>query len=223
MKLIFAALALGSLAAPAAAHPIQAAQTAPDLDRLVALLVPEARMIDIAMKGLETATPDPAIAALYAANPATKPYVEAQVRPELQRVLQRELPALRTQIAAILTAQLTPSEVTDATVFFASPTGQKLYAAAIGSLAGGKPDMTEAESRDAAMQAAMASLTPDDYPALMAFSASNASKKMGAINPQIGTASKAWAARVIAENGERMHAIALRAAQEFQKNKGAAQ
>jgi len=221
MSIMIAVLALGGLAVPAASHPIQGMQTAPagDLDRLVRLLVPDATMFDLAMKGLEDEAPTmPELGA----DPAMKAYVIQQLRPDMQQLLQRELPALRSEIAAILTAELTPPEVADAATFFGSPTGQKLYAAAIGSFSG-KTGMTEEQAREAAMNAAMASLTAEDYPALIAFGASGASKKMGAINPRIGAASKAWAARVIAENGDRMRAARQRAVDGYRKSKAAPQ
>jgi hypothetical protein len=81
----------------------------------------------------------------------------------------------------------------------------------------------EAQSRQTAMNAAMASLAPEDYPALMAFGASGASKKMGAINPRISAASKAWAARLIAENGDLMRGLQRCAADDFRKKGGKAQ
>ncbi|MES2442643.1 MAG: DUF2059 domain-containing protein [Pseudomonadota bacterium] len=211
MKLVLAALALGGLAAPAVAQPAAGGQTAPasERDRLVRLLVPDATMLELAMKSLDSEA-----AAAPASDPAMKAYVVAQIRPELQRLLVRELPALRSEIAAILTAELTPPEIADAATFFASPTGQKIYAAAIGSL-GATPGLSDDQAREAAMTAAMASLTTEDYPALMAFAASGASAKMSTINPRIGAASKAWAARLIAENGERMRGIQRRAADEY--------
>lgn len=223
MRLIIAALALAGLSVPAGAHPAPAMRMAPsaDLDRLVAILLPDATMLDVAMKGLESSTPPAPIAALYAQNPGMKPYVEAQLRPEMQRIMQRELPALRDQIAAILTGELTPAEIADAATFFASPTGQKLYATAIGSLAG-QPGIDEAQARQAAIDAVMASLKPEDYPALMAFGASSASAKMNLVNPRIGEASRAWAARLIAENSETMQALQRRAIDDFQKNKRSA-
>jgi hypothetical protein len=220
MRFLVAALVLAGLAVPAGAHPPRAARIAPsaDLDRLVAILVSDATMLDLAMKGLASSTPPDDIAALYSRNPGMKPYVEAQLRPEMQRLMQRELPALRSEIAAILTAELTPAEITDAATFFTSPTGRKLYAAALGSIAT-QPGTDEGQARQAAINAAMASLQPEDYPALMAFGASGASTKMSTINPRIGAASRAWAERVIAENSETMEASQRRAIEDFQKRK----
>lgn len=220
MKFVLAALALGGLAAPAAALPLRPARTAPspDLDRLARLLVPDSTMLTLAVKGLETSIAK----APAAGDAAMNAYIAAQLRPEMQRLLVRELPSLRSEIAAILAAELTPSEVTDAATFFASPTGQKLYAAAIGSL-GATPGMSDDQAREAAMSAAMASLKPEDYPALMAFGASGASAKMGSINPRIGAASKAWSARLIAGNEQRMRGLALAAAEDYRKKSRKAQ
>lgn len=211
VKLILAALALGGLAAPAAASPVVRAAPAGDLDRLVRLLVPDAAMLDLAMKALDGNAP-PALAG----DAATRAHVAARVRPEVQRLLARELPSLRPEIAAILTAELTQPEIAEATTFFASPTGQKVYAAAIASIAA-KPGMTEDQAREAAMNAAIASLAPEDYPAMIAFAASGASAKMGAINPRVSAASKAWAARLAERDGERIRALQLRAAEDYRK------
>lgn len=219
MRFLVAALVLAGLAVPAGAHPMRAAQTAAtDLDRLIGVLVSDATMLDLAMKGLESGAPPPDIAALYAANPGMKAHVEAQLRPEMQRLMQRELPALRSEIGAILTAELTPAEIGDAVTFFTSPTGRKIYAAAIGSIAS-QPGADEAEGRQAAVNAAMASVTAEDYPALIAFGASGASAKMKTINPRIGAASRAWAARLIAENSQGMQAAQRRAIEDFRKSK----
>ena len=219
MKLLLAALALAGLAAPIAMPAAAQAAPSTELDRLTQLLVPEATMLQLARSTLDNDVVPPAIAARYAANPGMQAHVDRQVHAEVIRIVRRELPTLRAAIAAIVSESLTPPEIADAAIFFASPTGQKLYAAAIASLAA-RSGMTDAQAREAAMNAATASATQEDLPVLIAFGSSGAAAKMSPINARVGTASRAWADRVVAENGDRLRALRLRAADEFASKGG---
>jgi hypothetical protein len=220
-RLALAALLVLAAPAPALAA-VPAAQTqAAELDRLVAALLPDAGMLDLAVRSFDRAVEQGPIAdaelrALYKQHPGLKAGIADPVRAELTKLLKRELPALRAEVRAILASELSAREITDATAFFTSPTGAKVYAVALRSI-GDKPDRNEAEHRDAATQAVMKSLAPEDYPAMLAFGASSAAGKMNRINPRVSAASRAWGDRVIKDSGPRMTKVARRAAKKFVK------
>lgn len=226
-KLLLAGLALAAAAAPAAARPVVAVAApvpASDLDRLVALLVPDVAMVDLTARtfnhGIDNGTiGDAGTRALYARHPGMRAHVEQALRPDFAKLMKRALPELRSAIAAILSAELNAREIGEAATFFASPTGRKVHATAMRTM-GEKPGRGTAATRDAAMKAVMASLAPEDFPAMMAFAAGSAARKMERVNPQVGTASRAWADRLVAEHGKRINKRAKRLAERYARDAG---
>ena len=225
MGKLLAAVALAAIAVPAAARPAEPAAFATsraEVQRLVDLLLPDAAMTDLALRafnhGIEQGTVgDAQVKAYFAQYPGLKDHVAVALRPEMRKIMKRELPLLRDEIGTVIAAELTPDEIVATETFFASPTGQKVYASALQSM-GDRPDRDEAEVRSAAMSAVMSNLAPEDYPALMAFGASSAAGKMNSVNPKIAAASKAWADRLVAKNGPRMNRLARKAANKFVKS-----
>lgn len=228
MKLLAAALALG-IAAPAIAEtresaPVAAPAADTDVQKLVALLVPEGAVARLAGKAFtkgmdEEIAGDASLKATFEGNPGLREQVSAKIGAEITRIFIAELPALRAQIATILTAELSPAEIGDALTFFASPTGQKLSAEVYESM-GDDPTKSPQEMQQAALAAVMAKMTAEDYPALMAFGASPAAKKMGSINPKIAAASEAWATKLVGANRAKMESLAEQATKDFLAKKG---
>lgn len=218
MRALFAALALGlAVAGPAEARPLAGVTVpGPELDRLVRLLVPDDAMADLAARAFDRdmAQGRAGLAQLYRRYPGLKAQVDARVRPQLLRILKRELPSLRREIGAILAKEMTPSEVSASATFFASPTGRKVYARALQAI-GENSNRSEADASAAAMQAVMSNLGARDLPAVLDFSASGAAARMRVVNPKVSAASRAWAERVTARNGARIRKLARRAADAF--------
>lgn len=220
-KLLAAALMAALAVAPAhASAPEPAAQPArnAELDRLVHSLVPDDKMIALATRSFDYAVEsgkDGAEAkALYARHPGLREHVADKLRPAMRKIMKRALPGLRKDIAAIISADMTAAEIHDVAEFFASPTGRKVYAAALDSM-GDKPDRSAGDASAAATKAVMASLTAADVPAMMKFGASPAAGKMNKVNPKIAAASKAWANKLVAANEAKMRAIAKRATDRY--------
>jgi hypothetical protein len=222
MKTLFVSLALGAaaLAAPLAqAAPAAAPAPADDLQKLVVLLVPEDSMTQVALRAFDASMAqgtvgDAETERLLKQYPGLKEHVAATVKPEMVKVLLAGLPALRQRIGNVLSAEMTADEIAATYTFFASPTGKKVYANALGTM-GSDPGDDEDQVKQKAMDAVMASLTPEDYPALMAFGTSSAAKKMNAINPKISAASKAWAEELLAQHRDRLTKLAAAAALDY--------
>jgi hypothetical protein len=228
MKWVVAVLALG-LALPgyAVAHPASdavAMDEQADAEQLIGILLSQDAILQLGGRafdyGVEQGTvTDPEMRKLYDAHPGMKEYVAGKVRPEFQAILSRELPKLRHDLRTIVTDEMTPDEIADTLTFFASPTGMKMKAQIYQSI-GEKPDETQAEMQQRAVAAAMANLTPEDYPALMAFGASPAAQKMQAVSPKISAAGQQWAEKMVGANQARLRLVAANAQAEFlAKNK----
>lgn len=222
MKSLIAILALGmALPAPAFAHPprVAAPDDQGDAEQLVGVLLSQDAMLQLGGRAFDYgvgqgAVIDPDARKLYDAHPGMKEYVAGKMRPEFQTLIGRELPKLRHDLSAIVTAEMTPGEIADTLTFFASPTGAKLKAQVYQSI-GDKPDQSQAEMQQTAIAAAIANLAPEDYPALVAFGGSSAAQKMQLVTPKISAAGQEWAARMIAANQDRLRRIANNAQAEF--------
>lgn len=222
MKVLLTALALGAAAiGTAGAHEITTltAPAATDAERLVALLAPDEMIVKVTTgvmdKGVQDETQfSPEKRKLYADNPGLKQAVTDRMRGEVTRLLRAELPGLRKQLGALLDAEMTPTEVSDTLTFFSSPTGGKMLSTMYAAIAEtGVADQENA--KQTAIAAMMASLTEADYPALMAFSASAGARKLQAVTPKIGEASKAWAEALIARQGPALAAVVETTTAEF--------
>ncbi|AQR74548.1 DUF2059 domain-containing protein [Sphingomonas sp. LM7] len=221
MKRLLAALALVT-ASPALAHADaigQASVAASGAEALIAELMGDDAMITLGGKafdnGLEQElAADPKLKRAYDANPGLKDHVAAGVRGAFLKILVRELPALRRELGAIVTTDMTSTEIADTLTFFRSPVGQKLKTQVYASMAD-KPSQNQEQMQQAAMAAVMSSLTAEDYPALLAFGASGAAQKMQSMNPKIAAASQAWSARLIDDHGTSLRALAVKMTADF--------
>lgn len=219
MKFVFAALMLGSTALaplPALAHAVAPAS---DADRLVAALLPEDALVKITTKVFDNNLQnDTALSAekkaLYTANPGLKAHLSERMKGEIAVILRKDLPGLRTDLAALLMREMSASEISDTVAFFGSATGQKMMAHMYDGVANSAAT-SEAEAKQAAMAGLMASLTPEDYPALMAFGATPAAAKLQAVTPKVQDVTKAWAAKMIAANQARLTAAADKATADY--------
>ena len=220
MKLLLAALALplaAPLAAPAVAGSVALAPN--EADKLVDLPLPQAQIDKLAHNGFEKGMEselagDSTLQKQFAANPGLKEFVAARLQIEFTTILKGELPSLRTTLSGIISADMTASEIADTITFFASPTGTKMIGQIYSSMAE-NPDQEPDQMQQAAMSALMASLTPEDYPALMAFGASPAATKLKTVNPKISAASREWAEGMVARNKTRIESAAIAAASSF--------
>lgn len=218
MKLIFAALALGAtvtLPAPAPAMMAPVAVPAGDLDKLVLLMLPDQRMMDLIA---QTVRNDTGNRGELSNDPAMREFVIARIIPEVGKVMRAELPELRAEIAGIISAELTPDEITDIYTFFASPTGQKLQQILFEEM-GKDPSADGPTTQKRAVERFMASLTPEDYPALSAFGASSGAQKMRDVTPKVSAASEAWADRLLKKHGARFDALRAEAIADYKRQK----
>lgn len=230
MKSFLAALALGTAVlaqAPAfAAGPVTAPVADTDLQKLVALMAPADAITRLAGKAFDAGmeqevSTNAKLKAAYDADPALRDQVGGTLRDQFTGILVADLPALRTQLEAILKAELTPSEIVDTLTFFNSPTGQKVRAEVYETM-GNTPGQSEQEMQQAAIASVMGKMTAEDYPALMAFAGSTASQKMGTVNPKISAASQAWAQKLVVANRPKMEALAVKLTADYlAKKKGA--
>ncbi len=227
MKPFLAALALGTAivgSAPASANAAAVAPADANLDRLVALIAPEEAIRRLAGKAFDAGmdqqiAADPKMKAAFDANPDLRAQVGGQLRSQFTGILVAALPSLRAELNGILQAQLTASEIADTLTFFSSATGKKLRAQVYESM-GSAPGQSAEQVQQAAMAAVMAKMTPDDYPALLAFAGSPASQKMRIVNPQIQAASTAWAQKLVEANRPKMEGLAIRLTADYLAKKG---
>jgi Uncharacterized protein conserved in bacteria (DUF2059) len=209
MKLLIVPFAIAAAVAPAtaapAARPAVVAQQGSPAEQLVALLLPDDKMVTAVASVIKAQVSDeskftPERRTLFATYPGFKDELVAFVSSEIGTLMLKQLPSLHAELATIISSEMTPAEIQQTLTFFRSPTGRKMlnqiYA---GLAASGTTD--EQEARSKAMATMMASLTPDDYPALTAFGRSSVAPKMQAIGPRMQAASKAWSDRFIQENG----------------------
>lgn len=216
-----AAAPLPALAAPFAGLAAEA--PAADVERLVAILLPDQQLIDGTGKVFSNAIADEtgldaASRALFAANPGLKDHVAGRVRSELGVILRSELPDLRGRLATAIVQNLTPQDVRDTLGFFASPTGAKVVQQMYGGIATSGAS-NEEEAQQAGMSALMASLTPDDYPALMAFGASPAAAKLQTVTPRLHDVARNWGQSLVTRHEARLMAVAQKAVAEFLEKK----
>lgn len=220
MRMLFAALAL---TAPIASVPVALAgpvmlQRA-DAEALVRQMLDDATMSRIAARAFDQGAADtlaeaPEVQRQFAANPGLREHVQNTVRAEVVKAVVRDLPDLRAKLSALIAADLNPREIADVTTFFASPVGQKMKGAAYQSIAD-KPVPDQAKLQQQAIAAIMASIAPEDYPALMAFGTSSAAQKMQTLNPKITAASRTWTEAFIARHSPRMQELAAKAQADF--------
>lgn len=216
MKLLLAALMLGtSIAPPALAGDRVTVPAASDADKLVEALLPEPALVAITGKVFDNTVQNeanfaPEKKALYAANPGLKAHLSAAMKVELAAILRKDLPALRRDLAALLSGEMAAAEISQTLAFFASPTGQKMMTHMYDGVANSSA-ANETEAQQAAMAALTASLSAEDYPALMAFGATPAATKLQAVTPKVQALTKAWAAKMMVDNEARMKAAADKA------------
>lgn len=216
MKTLFAALLIAAAAptlAFAQTEPATRAPQAGDAARLAGLIIPEAQMPALIAIGFrkgfgDSLAANPAGKALYDANPGMQDFVAEHVSKELARFAVAGLPSLREQLAAIVRDELEPDEMVDTITFFESPTGVKMRARATAALEQQGAASGE-EGQKLAVQAAVSDLTEADYPAITAFGASSAAKKMQLVNTRIMQASKTWGVQLGTD-----HAAELKKARE---------
>lgn len=213
-----AVIALPVAATPAIATPIATPVAAPasDLDRLVLLMLPDQRIMDLVTQMVRNDNG----ARSELKDPATREFVIARMLPEVSKVMRAELPGLRAEIAGIISADLSPDEITDIYTFFASPTGQKLQQILFEEM-GKNPGADGETIQKRAVERFMASMTADDYPALSAFGASSGAPKMRDLTPRVGAASEAWADRLLKKHGPRFDGLRAEAIADYKRQKDA--
>ncbi len=219
MRLALALAAVALAAAPAvqarAADAPRAAERTAELERLVAMLVPEDAMVSLAAAfAARRADEEPETRVLAARHPGLRAHLAVALEPAVRKLLKRELPVLRGEIGAILAAGLTPREIADTADFLASPAGRTVHEGALRTIAE-QPGLGDAEAGKAMLDAALAKVALRDYPAVMAFAASGAARKMQGINPRIAAASRGWADRLVEQNDKRIARLTRRAAKDF--------
>lgn len=226
MRLLAASLL--ALAVPGAAFAVPVVgvqQQAAAVDRLVAALLPDAGIADLAARSFDRgveqgAGKDEELRELYRKHSGLKAAIAEPVRVALLKVLKRELPDLRDEVRAILQAELSAKEIGEASDFFTSPAGQRAYTAALKAI-GENPGRTDQQQAEAASQAVMRGAKMEDYPALIAFGASSAAGKMNSrINPRVAAASRAWSDALIKANSAKIEKVAKRAAKKWVKAQG---
>jgi hypothetical protein len=199
------AIALAAVPSAAFARPVTAAQQASPAEQLVVLLLPDDKLVDTVSRIIDALVSDdsnisPERRALFAAYPGLKQDVVALIRTDIAAMMLKDLPSLHVELTGVISAELTPAELQQTLTFFTSPTGRKMLSQIYAGLAASNT-VDEQEARNKAMATMMASLTPEDYPALAAFGQSSAGPKLKTLSPRIQQASQAWSARFLQENG----------------------
>ncbi|WP_010543133.1 DUF2059 domain-containing protein [Sphingomonas elodea] len=204
----FAAALLFALGTPGLAvaqtRPETRAPQAGDAARLAGLIIPEAQMPALIGIGFRqgfgaSLAGNPEVKKTYDANPGMQDFVAERVSQYLARLAIADLPSLREQLAAVVRDELEAEEIVDTITFFESPTGMKMRARATAALQE-KGATSAEEGQKTAVAAAVADLTEDDYPALTAFGASSAAKKMQLVNTRIMEVTKAWGRQLATGN-----------------------
>ena len=222
MKLILAALALATPMAqplPAITAPPAAAVAAGETERLVELLFPEDRVMETALAAVRN---DTRRRSELSDDPAMLDFVITQMWPEVSQTMRAAMPELRADLAKVFTAELTPGEISDLTIFFSSPAGKKLLAIIYEDMAANPAAGTQERTNNASDRF-MAVLTPDDYPAVTRFAASGGAAKMQEIGPLLGNASAAWAERLLARHGPRFATLRTQAIADYKRKQGGGQ
>ena len=221
MTPILAALALAAPITPAAARPLPApaVAVANSADQLVLMIADDESIARLSAQAFDQGfsaqlATDPKTKAALDADPGLRDRVSSTVRTQFVSIMRGGLPDLRRQLAALVTASMTPAEIGDTITFFQSPAGQKLRKQVYQTM-GQQAGKDMAAQQQQVMAAVMASLTPDDYPALMAFGASPASQKLQALNPKIQATSTAWATKLVTDNQARLRALAVRTTTDY--------
>jgi hypothetical protein len=217
-----AALALlmaGVLIAPAAAAT--QAVAASDAAQLVGLLASDASLTRLATRMFERHVENDANLPaeqrrLFAANPGMKAHVATAIQREMTATLKRELPALRTQLTDVARTDLTATETREMLAFLRTPTGRKVLASVYRGIAESGA-RSEQEVQQAAVNALMAGMGPEDYPELLAFGRTSAARKLQRLQPRISTISRAWAEDVTERHEARLLRIVETAQREFVK------
>lgn len=231
MKALAAALLI-ALGAPAAAlaqtervvtvvvpPPVHPAPRDGDAMALITLLLPETQVPLLVAAGFrqglaKARASNPKASGPYDAYPGMEAFVVDRLSKTLDQLALADLPNLREQLAMVLRADMNPQEIADALAFFQSPTGKRMQARVAEAIQGETPTTAEARQKRA-VQAATEGLTPDDYPALRAFGASSAARKMQQVNPKIIAASQAWGQQFGAANAAKLTAAREAAEAEF--------
>lgn len=206
----FLAAALLLVGAPAFAQSTVAATATParGAARLVALLASDetitrlaGRMFDANLARTDLLPAE--TRALFARDPALKLHVAARTRTALRGIVTREMPSLRTQLSALFADSMTTQEIAETLAFFNTPTGQKMVAQIYRGV-GESGALDERQAEQAAMQALMSSLAPEDYGVMLSFGGSRAAQKLQALDQRIRAISRAWGQDVIARNEARL-------------------
>ncbi|WP_294251000.1 DUF2059 domain-containing protein [uncultured Sphingomonas sp.] len=222
MKALAAAL-LMALASPGIAlaqpSPETHAPQAGDALKLASLLIPEAQIPTLIGAGFRPAfaaglAANAEAKARYEAHPGMQEFVADRVSQAVARLATADLPSLREQLAQVVRDELEPQEIVDTITFFESPTGVKMRARANAAL-GEKGATSAEEGQKIAVQAAVANLTAEDYPAITAFGQSSAAKKMPLVNAKVTEVSRAWGAQLSKANGPALAAARSAAEAEF--------
>lgn len=206
LRPLIAALALGAAALPPMAAGAQAAAApAPDpqADRLVGLVFGDEALVRAGARAFDVGldqkiAEDKNLATLFARDPGLKPHVASRLRESMMVRMRQALPALRAQLGAIVAADMTAAEIADTITFFSSPIGKKLVAKIYQTVADNPTDAEAAQN--AAMQAVLTDLAPEDYPPLIAFGASPAAQKLQVVNPKLAATARAWTEKFVADN-----------------------
>lgn len=217
MKFLLAALALTAPMAALPAAPVAA--PADDAERLVGLLLPEAQLLETIFTAVRK---DFARVPEFRSDPAMGEFVLAKLRPDVEKVMRAELPSLRTELRAILAADMNPGEINDVYTFFASPTGQKLQRHLFKAMADHSNASPEEQKR-IATEAFLADVTPGDSIALTRFGTSAGARKMNQVTPKISAASEGWASRLLVKHGPRFADLRAQAIADYKRQKGAGQ
>lgn len=222
MRMLFAALLIAGATpslAMAQAEPTTRAPQAGDAARLAGIMVPDAQMPGLIAIGFRrgfatSIAGNPKAKGLYDANPGMEDFVTTKVSEELVKLAAADLPTLREQLTGIVRDEMEPDEIVDTLTFFESPTGTKMRARIVAAMQKQAPATAE-EGQKTAAEAAVADLTPEDYPALTAFGTSTAAKKMQLVNPKIMAASQAWSMQLGTANAAKLKAVREAAEAEF--------
>jgi hypothetical protein len=176
-----------------------------------------------------------AIASLEHRYPGVTKFMFGAARPELERQVVAGLPDLWNRLAQLFAAEMTESEIAQATAYYLSPEGERFKAAMLKNYDFGGEISAAAKAPDAAIDpkdiskgvaagvpGTLRDLSASDKAALEAFSRTPAFRKIVALNARVLEISAAWGSRADPEGQARVNKIMEAAVTDYMARKPAA-
>lgn len=188
-----------------------AASRAIEAEKLVALLTPEDRLIEMG-KGMfgpmldARIAGEPAAKALFDQNPGLRQRFVKLLQAEFGPMLETVLPDYRADVRALLIAELTAQDMRDIFDLFSSSIGKRLFDAAIVGAARYPDDPEDVAAAKVVMEV-FRTITPEEQAFLASFeNRSGSFKRFEGVKQQLPAIQARMIAKLDREHGERLRA-----------------